>query len=139
MNDQALLAGTVQQMINQNVTLCVVAASTSANPTRDSLTSAIAAFLELYTNTRAKLCQCVEDVKHIDFYGRTKAINCATNELKNLDTSVRTTSDGIVENLNQSLMTMIMKLDQCLTEITYQVSSWLDFINGEIRNCNSYL
>lgn len=140
LTDQSVLAGYVQQMINENLALCVDAATTSANATKDSLTPEIAALSALPTNATAKLCQCVEGVSLLNLVQRATASTCVTNELKTLNTtSVKTTADAIALKHKQALIAVDQQFDQCMTDITDQVPALLDYVNGEIANCKSYL
>lgn len=138
LTDQAFQVGTLQQMFNENVDLCVVAATTSANVTKSSMTLEISAFLELLTNSTAKYCQCVEGMIGYDYYRRTKAKACVMDEMKKLDT-INILAQDITQKLKQDLSSGNLQFDQCMKDITDQVPGVLDYLNGEITNCNSNL
>lgn len=141
LTEQSEMITLVQQMINENVAMCVEAATTEATATHVGLEEQANLMQEESASFVTDTCKCVENVTTSSaMLVRAQASTCATAALKKLSSDpIKAEAEAMADTQNAALEDIKATFDQCYATIKSDVDPILiNFVNGLIDSCEFY-
>lgn len=141
LSEQSEMIALVQQMINENVAMCVETATTEATATHVGLEEQAKALQTESAGYVTDTCKCVENVTTTSaMMVRATASTCATAALKKLSSDpIKVKAEGMAVEQDAALDDIKATFDQCFAQIKADVDpALIEFVEGLIDSCEAY-